>query len=77
MGCVKSAVMYGLISVVIGLLLIWFGNRTMKIYDNTREEYLKPVSVTVFVVGTLGVAFGILSLLLGNSDNFCKLMSMS
>jgi hypothetical protein len=77
MGCEKKAVMYGLISVVIGLLLIWFGNRTMKIYDNTREEYLKPVSVTVFVVGTLGVAFGILSMLLGSSDNFCKLMSMT
>jgi len=77
MNCDKKAVMYGLISVAIGLLIIWFGNRTMKIFDISKEEYLKPVSVTLFVVGTLGVAFGILSILLRNNENFCKLMSMS
>ena len=47
----------------------------MKIYDVNKIAFYKDISITLFVIGTLAIAYGIISVLLRNNSHFCALMA--
>jgi len=59
----------------VGFSANWFGRKTMEIYDVDRVDFYKDISITIFVVGTLSIAYGVLSVLLRNNPHFCALTS--
>ena len=73
--CDQRQVLYGILAVFIGILSNWFGGKTMKIYDANKVEFYKDISIVMFVIGTLAVAYGIISVLLRNNSHFCALMA--
>ena len=73
--CDNSQVLYGILAVFVGFSANWFGRKTMEIYDVDRVDFYKDISITIFVVGTLSIAYGVLSVLLRNNPHFCALTS--
>jgi hypothetical protein len=73
--CDNSQVFYGILAVFVGFFANWFGGKTMKIYDVNKVGFYKDISIAMFVIGTLLIAFGVLSVLLRNNPHFCALTS--
>ena len=73
--CDNSQVLYGILAVFVGFSANWFGRKTMEIYDVDRVDFYKDISITIFVVGTLSITYGVLSVLLRNNPHFCALTS--
>lgn len=73
--CEQRQVLYGILAVSVGILANWIGGKTMKIYDVNKIAFYKDISITLFVIGTLAIAYGIISVLLRNNSHFCALMA--
>ena len=73
--CEQRQVLYGILTVSVGILANWIGGKTMKIYDVNKIAFYKDISITLFVIGTLAIAYGIISVLLRNNSHFCALMA--
>lgn len=73
--CDERQVLYGIFAILMGISANWSGSKTMKIYDANKVEFFKSISITLFVSGTLLIAYGILSLVLRNNPQFCALTS--
>ena len=88
--CSNRQIMYGILAVLIGFFANWFGNKIMKTYDEEkvyRNFYItifdninnidvyKYLSITLFVIGTLSIGYGVVSVLLRNNPHFCALVS--
>ena len=73
--CEQRHVLYGILAVSVGILANWIGGKTMKIYDVNKIAFYKDISITLFVIGTLAIAYGIISVLLRNNSHFCALMA--
>jgi len=71
--CSKKQILYALLSFVFGLSSNWIGGKTMKMYDVNKITFYKDISIALFVVGTLAIAYGILSIILRNNPHFCAL----
>ena len=71
--CSKKQILYALLAFVLGLSSNWIGGKTMKIYDGNKITFYKDISIALFVVGTLSLAYGILSIILRNNPHFCAL----
>jgi len=71
--CSKKQILYALLAFVLGLSSNWIGGKTMKIYDVNKSLFYKDISIALFVVGTLAIAYGILSIILRNNPHFCAL----
>lgn len=77
MTCDKRQILYGIFAAFIGILANWSGGKTMKIYDINKIDFYKNISITLFVIGTLAIAYGVLSFLLRNNPHFCALTSFN
>ena len=73
--CEQRQVLYGILAVSVGILANWIGGKTMKIYDVNKIAFYKDISIMLFVIGTLAIAYGVLSVLLRNNSHFCALMA--
>lgn len=71
--CSKKQILYALLAFVLGLSSNWIGGKTMKMYDVNKITFYKDISIALFVVGTLAIAYGILSIILRNNPHFCAL----
>ena len=71
--CSQKQILYALLAFVLGLSSNWIGGKTMKIYDVNKSLFYKDISIALFVVGTLAIAYGILSIILRNNPHFCAL----
>lgn len=71
--CDNRQVVYGILAVFVGLFANFVGGKTMKMYDVNKVDFYKNISITLFVIGTLAIAYGVLSVLLRNNPNFCAL----
>jgi hypothetical protein len=71
--CGKKQILYAILAFVLGLSSNWIGGKTMKIYDVNKITFYKDISIALFVVGTLALAYGILSIVLRNNPHFCAL----
>ena len=88
--CSNRQIVYGILAVLIGFFANWFGSIKMKTYEKERVfrnfyttafdnvnniEVYKYLSITSFVIGTLSIGYGVVSVLLRNNPHFCALMS--
>jgi ABC-type antimicrobial peptide transport system permease subunit len=72
--CDKPQVLYGILAILAGVFTNWFGGKTMKIYGVNKVNFYKDISIAMFVVGTLAIAYGVLSVILRNNPHFCALI---
>ncbi|AGE50451.1 hypothetical protein PBCVCVR1_288R [Paramecium bursaria Chlorella virus CVR-1] len=71
--CSNRLVSYGILSIIIGIFVNTIGKRTMDHYDVTKEDVYKYVSIAIFSVGVVLVAYGLANIFLRNSVPMCAL----
>ncbi|AGE56213.1 hypothetical protein PBCVNEJV1_182L [Paramecium bursaria Chlorella virus NE-JV-1] len=76
MSCQSRLTLYGVISIVIGILANRFGNYTMITYDISKKESYKHVSIAAFSIGVVLIAYGIASIILKDNIAMCELSKL-
>lgn len=71
--CSSRLVNYGILSIVIGIFVNMVGKRTMDLYDVSKEDVYKYVSIAIFSVGVVLVAYGLANIFLRDSVPMCAL----
>ena len=71
--CSSRLVNYGILSIFIGIFVNMVGKRTMDLYDVTKEDVYKYVSIAIFSVGVVLVAYGLANIFLRDSVPMCAL----
>jgi nitrate reductase gamma subunit len=74
--CSSRLVNYGILSIVIGIFVNMVGKRTMDLYDVTKEDVYKYVSIAIFSVGVVLVAYGLANIFLRDSLPMCMLLAL-
>jgi uncharacterized membrane protein YidH (DUF202 family) len=64
---------WGIFSILFGLLANKIGKFTMNMYDLERKEYQKNVSIVLFSIGVVMIVYGIALIWLRNSSNMNRL----
>jgi hypothetical protein len=70
----SNILIYGLLSIIIGIIANNIGKQTMDYYDISKNEMYKHVSIAIFSVGVVLVAFGIAVMFLRNNVHMCALL---
>ena len=74
--CSSRLVNYGILSIFIGIFVNMVGKRTMDLYDVTKEDVYKYVSIAIFSVGVVLVAYGLANIFLRDSLPMCMLLAL-
>ena len=73
----SNIVIYGLLSILIGIIANAIGKQTMDYYDISKKEMFKHISIAIFSVGVVLVAFGIAVVFLRNNTHMCALLKLN
>jgi len=71
--CSNRLVNYGILSIIIGIFVNNIGKLTMNYYDVTKEDVYKYVSIAIFSIGVVLVAYGLANIFLRDSVPMCAL----
>ena len=74
--CSSRLVNYGILYIFIGIFVNMVGKRTMDLYDVTKEDVYKYVSIAIFSVGVVLVAYGLANIFLRDSLPMCMLLAL-
>ena len=73
MKCESRLMIIGVFSILVGILANKFGRYTMDLYDINEEEDYKKISIALFSIGVVFIAYGFLNIFWNDKNALCNL----
>lgn len=73
MKCESRLMIIGIFSILVGILANKFGRYTMDLYDINEDEDYKKISIALFSIGVIFVAYGLLNIFWNDKNALCNL----
>lgn len=71
--CSSRLITHGILLIIIGIFVNMLGKRMMDFYDVTKKDTYKYVSIVIFSVAVVLVAYGLANVFLRDSLAMCAL----